>query len=136
MMACPEDLDPKNVCSTNKHQLISEGTKWAVESDPDRADLYLDNRRVPIPRLIRKLGLHAFENKGPLNNDLYRPNRVVLPLKQHAGPAATPTVRAGDRVRIGDVIARPQAGALGSIIHASIDGAVSAVANGSIVIER
>jgi Na+-translocating ferredoxin:NAD+ oxidoreductase RnfC subunit len=135
MMACPEDLDPKNVCSTNKHRLISDGTKWAVEADPDRAELHLDNRRVPIPRLIRKLGLSDFENRGPLNNDLHRASRVVLPLKQHAGAAAAATVRPGERVRVGDVIARPAAGALGSIIHASIDGTVTAVDNQSVVIE-
>ena len=135
MMACPEDLDPKNVCSTNKHRLISEGTKWQVQSDPDRAELHLDNRRVPIPRLIRKLGLHGFVNKGPLNNELYRPRRVVLPLKQHAGAAATPTVQAGARVNVGDVIARPAPGALGAVIHASIAGTVAAVANGAVIIE-
>ena len=134
MMACPEDLDPKNVCSTNKHHLISEGTKWSVESDPDRAELHLENRRVPISRLIRKLGLHIFQNKGPLREELYRPKRAVLPLKQHAGAPASSTVSVGDRVRVGDVIARPQAGQLGATLHASIDGRVATV-DESVVIE-
>lgn len=135
MMACPEDLDPKNVCSTNKRELMSQQTKWAVEADPDRAELHLDNRRVPIPRLIRKLGLSGFENKGPLNNELHRPMRVVLPLKQHAGPPAAATIGRGDQVWVGDVIAHPAAGALGSVIHASIDGTVTAVDTQAIVIE-
>lgn len=134
MMACPEDLDPKNVCSTNKAKLMSEGTRWQIEADPDRAEMHLDNRRVPIPRLIRKLGLHPFTNKGPLNNELYSPKRAVLPLKQHAGAPATATVRVGDRVSVGDVIARPEANALGAVIHASIAGRVTDV-NGSVVIE-
>ena len=86
MMACPEDLDPKNVCSTNKWKNIKEGTKWSVEADPDRAEQNLDNRRVPISRLITKLGLSKFVNKGPLEEtNGFQLRRAVLPLKQHAG---------------------------------------------------
>lgn len=134
MMACPEDLDPKNVCTTNKRQLMSEGTKWAVEADPNRAALHLENRRVPIGRLIRKLGLSKFVNQGPLLSADHKPAKVVLPLKQHAGAPAKATVSVGDRVNAGDVIARPADGALGAVIHASINGRVTSV-NESIVIE-
>ncbi len=134
MMACPEDLDPKNVCTTNKQKLISAGTRWNVEADPDRAELHLENRRVPIPRLIQKLGLHRFTNRGPLVEQNFEPTRVVLPLKQHAGPPARATVKAGDRVSRGDVIARPEEGKLGAVLHASINGTVTSV-NGAVVID-
>jgi Na+-translocating ferredoxin:NAD+ oxidoreductase RnfC subunit len=122
MIACPEDLDPKNVCTHNKRRLAAEGRKWSVDANPDRARLHLDDRRVPIARLIRKLGLSQFTNDGPLKEPGYRPARVVLPLKQHAGAPAEPVVSSGTRVRAGDVVARPAKDALGAVIHASIDG--------------
>ena len=58
----------------------------------------------------------------------------MLPLKQHAGAAAQPAVRAGERVSVGDLVAAPAAGALGARIHASIAGTVRDV-SGAIVIE-
>jgi Na+-translocating ferredoxin:NAD+ oxidoreductase RnfC subunit len=124
MMAGPEDLDPKNVCSTNKHRLMSEGRKWDVQADPNRAQLHLDNRRVPIARLTIKLGLHHYTNQGPLIGNGHQPRRVVLPLKQHVGAPAEPAVKVNDTVNIGDVIARPPQDALGALIHAPIDGRV------------
>ena len=129
MMACPEDLDPKNVCTVNKRELAAEGRKWDVQAEEDRADMHLSNRRVPIARLILKLGLKQFTNDGPLQSNGYQPARVVLPLKQHAGAPAEPTVSTGDSVKRGDVIARPAAGALGAVIHASMDGRVTDVSD-------
>jgi Na+-translocating ferredoxin:NAD+ oxidoreductase RnfC subunit len=133
MIACPEDLDPKNVCTHNKRALAATGEKWQVEAHPYRAELTLDNRRVPISRLIRKLGLHPFANRGPLRDRTCDPDRVVLPLKQHAGPPADPVVASGDRVHRGDAVARPADGALGAVIHASIAG-VCAVSEDAVTI--
>ncbi|HON68775.1 MAG TPA: 4Fe-4S dicluster domain-containing protein, partial [Phycisphaerae bacterium] len=134
MMACPEDLDPKNVCTQNKRRLAAEGRKWEVEANPVRAELHLNNRRVPIGRLIRKLGLFDFVNKGPLVPATCPARRVVLPLKQHVGAPAEPVVKPGDTVNAGDVVARPTGGKLGAVIHASITGRVQSV-DGAIVIE-
>jgi Na+-translocating ferredoxin:NAD+ oxidoreductase RnfC subunit len=135
MIACPEDLDPKNVCTKNKRQLAAEGRKWEVEAVAERPGMHLDNRRVPIGRLIRKLGLFTFENKGPLREPDYRPARVRLPLRQHIGAPGAPAVRTGDTVRRGDVIARPPDGQLGAVIHASIDGRITSVTETDIIIE-
>jgi Na+-translocating ferredoxin:NAD+ oxidoreductase RnfC subunit len=122
MMACPEDLDPKNVCTHNKRQLAEAGRKWQVQAHPYRAELSLNNRRVPIRRLILKLGLAGFADEGPLVTPDCRPSRVTLPLKQHAGAPAQPTVRDGQRVDKGQTVARPEPDALGAAIHASIAG--------------
>ncbi len=62
------------------------------------------------------------------------PRRVVLPLKQHAGAPAVPSVRAGERVAVGDPVAAPAPGALGAVIHASISGRVRDT-DGAITIE-
>ncbi len=122
MIACPEDLDPKNVCTHNKRALAAAGRKWTVDAHPYRAELLLDNRRVPISRLINKLGLRPFRNEGPLTPHDYRPTRVRIPLKQHIGAAARPVVTDGARVRRGDPVGVPPEGLLGAAVHASIDG--------------
>jgi Na+-translocating ferredoxin:NAD+ oxidoreductase RnfC subunit len=134
MIACPEDLDPKNVCTQNKRRLMSEGRKWEVVAVLSRPRTLLNNRRVPLQRLIRKLGLFNYENKGPLIGDSYQPRRVALPLKQHVGAPANPVVKTGAKVKAGDVVAQPPEGKLGAPIHASIAGKVG-VGKDAIVIE-
>jgi Na+-translocating ferredoxin:NAD+ oxidoreductase RnfC subunit len=123
MIACPEDLDPKNVCTRNKRQLAADGQKWQVAAHPYRAELLLASRRAPISRLILKLGLRQFKNEGPLVDCQCSPQRVTLPLKQHVGAPAAAVVSSGARVNKGDLLARPAEGALGAAIHASIAGA-------------
>jgi Na+-translocating ferredoxin:NAD+ oxidoreductase RnfC subunit len=134
MYACPEDLDPKNVCSTNKRQLIEANRKWEVDAHPTRASNHLNNRRAPLSRLIRKLGLSKFRNQGPLVEVTRQPKRVLLPLKQHVGAPAEPIVQVGARVSEGDVLGRPPPGKLGAAIHASIAGRVTEI-NESVAIE-
>ncbi|UCG15909.1 MAG: SLBB domain-containing protein [Phycisphaerales bacterium] len=122
MMACPEDLDPKSVCVHGKRQLAAAGREWEAEAHPYRAELQLNNRRIPTSRLIVKLGLARFKNEGPLLDRRYEPERVILPLKQHAGAPARPVVVDGTQLEKGDVVAQPEDGALGAAIHASIAG--------------
>ena len=134
MIACPEDLDPKNVCTQNKRRLAAEGQRWNVAAEEARPGLHLNNRRVPLKRLIAKLGLSEYRNVGPLVSNGWQPKKVRLPLSQHIGAPAEPVVRTGDRVNVGDVIARPPSGKLGAVIHASIAGRVSS-ARDALVIE-
>jgi len=91
-------------------------------------------RRVPMRRLIARLGLSEYKNTGPLIDHRFAPRSVILPLKQHAGAAALPQVRTSDQVRQGDLLAAPEHGKLGARIHASIDGVVT-LAGDSIAIE-
>jgi Na+-translocating ferredoxin:NAD+ oxidoreductase RnfC subunit len=134
MFACPEDLDPKNVCVQSKPVareggLVFKGSPESVMPHP-----MAEFRRVPMRRLIAKLGLSEFNNAGPLVEHEFNPRRVTIPLKQHAGSPAIPVVKSGDRVREGDLVGVPEAGKLGARIHASIPGVVK-VANDEIVIE-
>jgi len=125
MYACPEDLDPKNVCVMAKplareRGLVFKGDPKSIVPHP-----MAEFRRVPMRRLIARLGLSDFNNVGPLVDHVFRPREVKLPLKQHAGVPAVATVKNGDRVHAGDLIAAPEQGKLGARIHASIDGIIS-----------
>jgi Na+-translocating ferredoxin:NAD+ oxidoreductase RnfC subunit len=82
-------------------------------------------RRVPMRRLIAKLGLGDFNNIGPLIDYDFAPRKVALPLKQHAGEPAVPVVKSGDRVVEGELLAVPEPAKLGARLHASIEGVVT-----------
>ena len=135
MYSCPEDLDPKNVCSQNKRRLASEKRRWENPPfNPKRPELHMANRKAPTARLLTKLGLRQFRNVGPLNDTLMPAQRVGIKLKQHLGAPCEASVTVGQSVRKGQVIARPPMAngkpALGAPIHASIDGTVVSIENG------
>ncbi|MCX7718245.1 MAG: SLBB domain-containing protein [Candidatus Sumerlaeaceae bacterium] len=127
MIACPEDLDPKNVCVQDKAVVREQGLKWDPAGREIKPHAMYDARRTPIKRLITKLGLQGYANKGALRPAEVETGRVRLPLKQHAGAPCVPKVSVGDRVRRGDIVAAPPDGQLGALIHASISGTVTAV---------
>ena len=60
---------------------------------------------------------------------------VTIPLKQHLGAPAVSVVKAGDRVKKGDLIGEIPENVLGARVHASIDGVVASVGE-SVVIKQ
>jgi len=136
MIACPEALDPKNVCAMNKAELRSQKAVYPESGLHRPVHSMREGRQTPLSRLIRILGLHIYENKGPYTEMNWNPARLVIPLKQHAGTPATPVVSVGTRVREGDVLARVDETQLGASIHASMDGVVSQITDKAIEIER
>ena len=92
MFACPEDLDPKTVCVQNKplareRGLTFKGTPESITPNP-----MAEFRRVPMRRLMARLGLGEFSNTGPLIEHAFAPSQVNIPLKQHAGAPAVAVV--------------------------------------------
>lgn len=65
---------------------------------------------------------------GPIVRGL-QPQRLVIPMAQHAGPAAIPTVTVGQRVRKGELIGRP-AGPRSAGVHAARSGRIRAIEPG------
>ena len=127
MIACPEDLDPKNVCVQDKQLVKQMGLKWERAGREIRPHAMYAARRTPTQRLITKLGLGQFRNHGTLREGVVATGRVRLPLKQHVGAPCTPNVTVGTKVREGDLVATLPDGQLGAPIHASISGTVTAV---------
>lgn len=60
-------------------------------------------------------------------------SKLVLPLKQSVGVPVKPTVKAGDKVKRGQLIGKPEG--LGANLHASVYGTVKEVNDKEIVIE-
>jgi Na+-translocating ferredoxin:NAD+ oxidoreductase RnfC subunit len=130
---CPVHLKPGNLAIAVKRDLQKAGQKNPYHRET-AADPYRDLRRVPIVRLIARLGLARYDTPAPLTGLTARFDQVRLPLKQHVGLPAKPVVQVGDRVRSGDLVADAPANAVSARVHASIAGIVREVSD-AIVIE-
>jgi len=127
--ACPLGLSPMAYYVSIKEELQAQG--WVNEMHK-RSDLTAhpmrEYRLVPTRRLIARLGLTEWQEQlCPLDEGEYCPAQVIIPLDQHIGAPAGPVVSVGDRVAVGDLIARIPEGKLGANVHASIAGRVAKV---------
>jgi Na+-translocating ferredoxin:NAD+ oxidoreductase RnfC subunit len=118
LYACPEELFPKEACDDAKTSMRGKGMKWSGPT-PAKAHPMHDGRRVPIKSLIRKMDLTSYDLPAPWMRRTIRPSRLVLPLKQSAGSATRPLVRAGS------TIGQVPPDALGAPLHAPLDGRVA-----------
>jgi Na+-translocating ferredoxin:NAD+ oxidoreductase RnfC subunit len=127
LAACPENLDPSEICGLLKAGAGAAGPaeRPAPASRPHPLRFA---RRLPMSRLVRKLGLANLEDHAPWRDVGLAPRLVRIPLRQHAGVAAEAAVKTGQSVREGDCIGKIPPGKLGAPVHASIDGRVVSVA--------
>ncbi len=132
--ACPVHLSPGDVALQIKRDLVKAGLKNPYHRQTE-ANPYRDYRRVPMTRLVNRLGLAKYDVAAPLTAVDTSFSRVTLKLSQHIGAPAQPVVTIGDAVQTGDLVGKIPDGALGAPIHASIDGVVVAITNEAIVIE-
>ncbi len=135
LYACPEDLYPKEACDRAKADLRDRGVKWTGERPEEPHPMY-DGRHVPVRQLMSKLGIADYDVPAPFLETRISPSVVRIPLSQHTGAPAAPVVKAGQKVKAGDLIADIPAGKLGARIHASIDGRVTAVGEEIIIDQR
>jgi len=135
MFACPTTLSPDRVISSLLGSLRRAGVKKPPGNPAPAVHPFRDGRRVPVSRLARRIDVLRYDRPAPLAPEPLSVRRVRIKLKQHAGVPALPLVAAGDRVRVGQMIAEPPAGALGAPVHASIDGVVGLVSSQAVFIQ-
>ncbi|MFW6170790.1 MAG: 4Fe-4S dicluster domain-containing protein [Planctomycetota bacterium] len=130
LIACPEQLDPKNICVDAK-ALLRENKLGRTEEElkqlfraPHPAR---QGRQIPTARLYQSLGLTPYNRQAPFAERDWMPKSVAIALNTHIGQPAQPIVKAGDSVERGMVIADVDEGKLGCPVHASIAGKVAAV---------
>ncbi len=135
--ACPLSLSPRRVYGELRAALARAGQK----NPHRRADCQpLEQhkaRRIPLPRLVARLGLTEYLAATDLVELEPAPvDAVRIPLHQHTGAPARPMVAVGDRVAAGAVIGEIPEGKLGARVHASIPGTVVEVSEHEIEIQR
>jgi len=136
LYACPEGLPPASMCVRSKELWRERGERPEPLPGLGRVHPMRDARRIPIPRLVRRLGLAEWDVHAPMVASSLAPSRVQLRLRQHIGAPGTPVVREGESVALGQVVAEVPEGQLGVPLHASIAGRVGRIDDDSIWIER
>ncbi len=136
LYACPEALFPREACVKGMNDLreIGEG-KWQGNRELKPHPMH-ESRRVPIKRLMNRLGVSQYEAHAEWTDVNASPDEVIIPLNQHIGTPAEPVVTVDSMVKRGDMIADVSTDKLGVPVHASIDGRVKAIHDQRITIER
>lgn len=138
LIACPEQLDPKNICVDAKGLLRERSLG---RTDAELEQLFRDphparhGREIPIAALYQRLGLTPYDRKAPFAQRNWEPAAVSIPLNTHIGSPAEPLVQVGDIVEREAMIAEVAESKLGCSVHASISGRVTAVHNTHIDID-
>ncbi len=123
--ACCQDISPKDVIlslkgllAKNKMRFTPDGAAEYAPAD-DRA-----YRLIPSSRWESLLGVRDYDHAPTFESALLDASRVEIPMSGHIGAPSVPTVKEGDTVKKGDVIATAATG-LSLPQHASIDGTVT-----------
>lgn len=130
LFACPEKLDPKNICVDAKARLREQKIGRSKEElDQLFRDVHSarEGRQIPIAMLYQRLGVRQYDRKAYFAPAPVSPRSVTIPLRASIGTPATPGVKEGAAVRKGDCIGFVPEEKLGCPVHASIDGTVTAV---------
>ncbi|HAF95924.1 MAG TPA: hypothetical protein DER10_06010 [Elusimicrobia bacterium] len=131
LYSCPESLHPGAACVSAKADLreqkinlknSSSGASHGAAAHPLR-----DFRKVPVSKLIRRLGLAPYNVDAPWLDTDYKPARVKILMTQHIGVPCVPAVKPGETVRKGAVVGSVPEDKLGCPVHASISGKVAKV---------
>lgn len=135
MYSCHQDLSPRSLLDAYQAGLRAKGVKIPDKKDRGTADPMRQERRVPEHRLLVRLGLEPYDIPAPLVKYQGKTDSVRLMLRQNIGAPCVPSVKTGDVVEEGMQIAAPPQGALGTCLHASIGGRVTAVTDSYITIQ-
>ncbi len=126
MFSCPQGLSPRTLIADCKEGLRKAGIKAPKGVMPSPVKESRQYRRVPEERLEARLALTKYETDAPLDNEVRPVKKVRELFSQHIGAPAVCSVKKGDRVSRGQVIAEAAQG-LSVPVHASICGVVTEV---------
>jgi cobalamin reductase len=137
LFACPEKLDPKNICADIKIRLKEEKkgfTKEEMEEAFRDVHPAREGREIPITNLYQRLGLKPYDRKAEFKSFNKKPKELLIPLKYNFGQAAKPVVMPGSEIKTGEVIASSNENDLGVPVHSSVDGTVKSISEKGILI--
>ena len=133
--ACNFGLKPSKVMQTLKSAMMSKGIRPKKEVYGE-VDGGLENKKVPVSRLIARLGVSEYDVPAPLQDKALTTDCVRIALKMGVGAPSEPKVAVGDKVRKNQLIADIAEKKLGVKMHASISGTVTEITNDYIEIRR
>ena len=134
MYSCGQGLSPASLIAKTKGMLRQNGVTPSKDVKLAPVNSQRDFRRVPMGRLTARLGLTKYNVSAPLNDELVKTDSVKIMLSQSIGAPSVAAVKAGDTVKIGDVVGTAPEGKLGVAVHSSVDGVVSEVTDKFVVV--
>ena len=134
MYACPMGIDPRQVNMIIAGKLRQKGIRYQHDGSEVIAREGREYRKVPPARLISRLDLSQWDHQTMGEFTDVPATTVKLAMSQHIGAPSVPAVQEGDVVTVGQVVGTIPEGALGSTIHASINGTVTSVEGGFVTI--
>jgi len=134
------EVDPNIDCAWTKiyERIRNRGEPLAREVvqlyDYSKPDICLKSNLSQLNQNLRSEGfyggLHPLEGKQQTEHltikDFPEPERVIIFLSQHTGKKASPLVKTGDMVKVGQIIAEAN-GFISSNIHSSVSGRVVSI---------
>ncbi len=136
LYSCGQGLSPRSLLTACKSNLRQHGVTPPKDPAMSGIDPARRHRMVPLSRLRSRLGLNAYNKSAPIMDAPVTATRLRIPLSQHIGAAAVPTVKKGDRVEAGQPIAVAAENTLSVTIHAPMSGTVADVGQQTITITK
>ena len=133
-ISCPMQLSPKHINMEIKNELAQKGFR-KDKKELEKSHSMRDYRKLPVKRLIKKLGIYKWNLSAPINDINFKPDLIELPLVQHIGAPAEPLVNIGERVEVGQLIAKIPENSLGATLHSGVSGIVKSISD-RIVIKK
>lgn len=130
-IACSQGISPRAVINNYK-ELLRQNKMRYVAKDATVPKGEREYRMVPSERWASTLGVKKYDRVAEFISGTFSPSSVEIPLSRHIGIPSTPSVKTGERVKRGELIASAAEG-LSVPQHASRDGVVT-VADGKIII--
>jgi Na+-translocating ferredoxin:NAD+ oxidoreductase RnfC subunit len=117
---CSMGLSPNSINVMLKNLVKTDLGKMKMSE----VNEYRDDRKVPVKRLMGRMGLQRYESSLEFDEKEIRPERITLPLKQHIGESCVPVVEKNDKIKAGAVVARITEGRLGADLHTPFAGTI------------
>lgn len=133
--SCYQGLSPATIIGELKARLREKGVKNPHNKVELTVNEFRNGRKVPMERLVARLGLTEYDNASILEDKLYKTGKVKLKLKQNAGIPSRVTVKQGNIVNKGDILGVIDEDKLGVFLHASISGVITRITEELIIIE-
>jgi len=134
MYSCMQGLSPATLIGEYRSGLRAKGI--TPPKDPEYSGLSnkREYRKVPVSRLVRRLGLSKYDIEIPFIEDEVRAKQLTVLLNQNIGAPSVATVKKGDTVIQGQIIANAPENKLGVALHSPISGTITKVTDKSIII--
>lgn len=137
VVACQQGLFPSKLSMEVKGNLGKFGLRRQNNVQPESVRPVRASRLISSNKLIDRLGIRRYVKAKVDKVDLaLNPGTVYIELKQHVGKPASAVVSVGDKVERGQIVAATAYEDLGTCMHASISGTVTAVTDRFVIIGK